>query len=37
MMVPDVDVPDPYYDDGFASVFDMLEAASRELLVQMRH
>lgn len=36
MMVPDIDVPDPYYDDGFAGVFDMLEAASRELLVQMR-
>jgi len=32
------DVPDPYYggDDGFAQVFDMIEAASRGLLADIR-
>jgi len=31
-----LDVPDPYYHDGFDAVFDMLEAASRGLLADIR-
>lgn len=30
------DVPDPYYNDGFDRVFDMLSAASRGLLAEIR-
>ncbi|MEM9392883.1 MAG: low molecular weight protein-tyrosine-phosphatase [Pseudomonadota bacterium] len=30
-----VDVPDPYYEDNFARVFDMLEDASRGLLARI--
>lgn len=26
------EVPDPYYEDNFSAVFDMIEAASRALL-----
>jgi len=33
--VPD-DVPDPYYEDNFPQVFDMLEDASRGLLARIR-
>ena len=36
MMVKGGDVPDPYYEDGFDRVFDMLEIACRDLLTQMR-
>jgi len=36
MMLKDADVPDPYYEDNFSAVFDMLEDASRELLAMMR-
>ncbi len=31
-----MDVPDPYYHDGFDSVYDMLEAASAGLLADIR-
>lgn len=31
-----LDVPDPYYDDGFDRVFQMLEAASQGLLAEIR-
>jgi protein-tyrosine phosphatase len=30
------DVPDPYYEDNFADVFDLLDAASRGLLARLR-
>ena len=30
------DIPDPYYEDGFDGVFDMLEAASKRLLAEIR-
>ena len=30
------DVPDPYYDDGFDAVFDMIEEAGRGLLTEIR-
>ncbi len=35
---PDLDVPDPYYggDDGFARVLDLVEAACRGLLDELR-
>ena len=35
---PDLDVPDPYYggDDGFEQVIDLIEAACRGLLEQLR-
>ena len=36
---PDVgrlDVPDPYYEDGFEGVFDMLEKGSKGLLADIR-
>ena len=36
LMVAGADVPDPYYEGGFSAVFDMLEAASRDLLAQIR-
>ena len=34
----DLDVPDPYYGegDGFALVYDLVEAACRGLLMQLR-
>ena len=31
-----LDIPDPYYEDGFDGVFDMLEAASKGLLAEIR-
>jgi protein-tyrosine phosphatase len=31
-----MDVPDPYYHDGFDTVFDMLESASQGLLSDIR-
>jgi len=31
-----LDVPDPYYEDGFDGVFDMLDAASKGLLAEIR-
>ncbi len=38
MLVPDADVPDPYYggDRGFENVLDMVESACRELLDELR-
>ena len=35
---PDLDVPDPYYggDDGFEHVLDLVDAACRGLLDQLR-
>ena len=35
---PDLDVPDPYYggDDGFEQVIDLIEAACRGLLEELR-
>ena len=35
---PDLDVPDPYYggDDGFETVLDLVEAACRGLLADLR-
>src|SRR6185436_9645070 len=38
LLVPDADVPDPYYggDRGFETVLDMVEAACRELLAELR-
>jgi protein-tyrosine phosphatase len=30
------EVPDPYYEDGFDAVFDMLEVAGRGLLAEIR-
>ena len=38
LLVPDGDVPDPYYgaDRGFETVLDMVEAACRELLDELR-
>jgi protein-tyrosine phosphatase len=38
LLVPDADVPDPYYggDRGFETVLDMVEAACRELLDEVR-
>ena len=35
---PDLDVPDPYYggDDGFEHVLDLVEAACRGLLDELR-
>ena len=38
LLVPDADVPDPYYggDHGFETVLDMVEAACRELLHELR-
>jgi protein-tyrosine phosphatase len=35
---PDLDVPDPYYggDDGFEEVLDLVEAACRGLLEEIR-
>jgi protein-tyrosine phosphatase len=38
LLVPDADVPDPYYggDRGFETVLDMVEAACRELLDELR-
>lgn len=34
--VPQTDVPDPYYHDGFDGVFDMLEVAAKGLLADIR-
>lgn len=33
------EVPDPYYDNGFAGVYDMIEAAARGLLadIEVKH
>lgn len=33
------EVPDPYYDDGFSAVYDMIEAAAQGLLadIQAKH
>jgi low molecular weight protein-tyrosine phosphatase len=38
LLVPDADVPDPYYggDRGFETVLDMVESACRELLDELR-
>ena len=38
LLVPDADVPDPYYggDRGFETVLDMVQAACRELLDELR-
>jgi protein-tyrosine phosphatase len=38
LLVPDADVPDPYYggDRGFEDVLDMVESACRELLDELR-
>jgi protein-tyrosine phosphatase len=38
LLVADADVPDPYYggDRGFENVLDMVEAACRELLDELR-
>ncbi|HEX5620090.1 MAG TPA: low molecular weight protein-tyrosine-phosphatase [Solirubrobacteraceae bacterium] len=38
LLVPDADVPDPYYggDRGFETVLDMVERACRELLDELR-
>jgi protein-tyrosine phosphatase len=38
LLIPDTDVPDPYYggDRGFETVLDMVEAACRELLDEVR-
>jgi protein-tyrosine phosphatase len=38
LLVPDADVPDPYYggDHGFETVLDMVETACRELLEEVR-
>jgi low molecular weight protein-tyrosine phosphatase len=38
LLVPDGDVPDPYYgaDRGFETVLDIVEAACRELLEELR-
>jgi protein-tyrosine phosphatase len=38
LLVADTDVPDPYYggDRGFETVLDMVEAACRELLDELR-
>jgi protein-tyrosine phosphatase len=38
LLVPDTDVPDPYYggDRGFEDVLDMVEAGCRELLDELR-
>ena len=36
MMLAGADVPDPYYEDNFSAVFEMLEDASRDLLAMMR-
>jgi protein-tyrosine phosphatase len=38
LLVADADVPDPYYggDRGFETVLDMVEAACRELLNELR-
>jgi len=38
LLIPDTDVPDPYYggDRGFETVLDMVEAACRELLDEIR-
>ena len=38
LLVPDADVPDPYYggDRGFETVLDMDESACRELLDELR-
>ena len=38
LLVTDADVPDPYYggDRGFETVLDMVEAACRELLDELR-
>jgi protein-tyrosine phosphatase len=38
LLVPDADVPDPYYggDHGFETVLDMVETACRELLDELR-
>ena len=31
-----LDIPDPYYEDGFDGVYDMLETASKGLLADIR-
>jgi len=36
LMIEGTDVPDPYYEDNFGDVFDMLETASRDLLATVR-
>ena len=38
LLVPDADVPDPYYggDRGFETVLDMVESACREMLDELR-
>jgi protein-tyrosine phosphatase len=38
LLVPDADVPDPYYggDRGFETVLDMVESACRQLLDEVR-
>lgn len=36
LMLDNADVPDPYYEGSFDGVFDMLEAASRDLLTDLR-
>jgi protein-tyrosine phosphatase len=30
------DVPDPYYEDGFNTVFDMIEIAGQGLLAEIK-
>lgn len=36
LMLDNTDVPDPYYEGGFGTVFDMLDAASRDVLAEIR-
>lgn len=31
LFLADAEVPDPYYDDSFATMFDLIEARAREL------
>ena len=36
LMLGDQEVPDPYYDDGFEGVYDLLEGAMQGLLADLR-
>ena len=36
LMLTDDEVPDPYYDDGFEHVYDLLDGAMRDLLADLR-
>ena len=36
LMLASEEVPDPYYDDGFEHVYDLLEGAMRDLLADLR-